>query len=136
MAKRTMAKRGLEMGNLSVRIKNGSWLFISNLLHKIGDISPWFVRKLIFQIQGLSFLKLNCFLKFHRTVCVDKPLLAYEAEDRGCAFSGVDFGIRRHSWEPLLIPLEYTTTIECWGRVFGSGLQNDEPCSFFVQVSR
>eukprot|EP00927_Polykrikos_kofoidii_P039369 TRINITY_DN33775_c0_g1_i1.p1 TRINITY_DN33775_c0_g1~~TRINITY_DN33775_c0_g1_i1.p1 ORF type:complete len:905 (+),score=163.00 TRINITY_DN33775_c0_g1_i1:40-2715(+) len=63
-------------------------------------------------------------------VCVDLPDLAEEAEYRGCRFEGIDIGIRKtESQTYLRLPLKYTETIEHWGRVFGSGLQNDEPFS-------
>lgn len=69
-------------------------------------------------------------------ICVDLPYLAEEAKYRGCSFEGVDIGIRKTESQPhLRLPLQYTDTIETWGRVFGSGLQNDEPCSVLYSYS-
>lgn len=78
----------------------------------------------------VDLLNLGC------DVCIDLPDLAEEAEHRGCRFEGIDIGIRKIVSQPYLrLPLEYTDTIESWGRVFGSGLQNDEPYSVLYSHS-
>jgi len=57
------------MARTLFRIKIGSWLFLTNFLHSVGNASPWFIRRFIFQIQGLKcgkgvFIDHGVFIKY------------------------------------------------------------------------
>mmetsp|Transcript_42849 Transcript_42849/g.82013 ORF Transcript_42849/g.82013 Transcript_42849/m.82013 type:complete len:896 (+) Transcript_42849:82-2769(+) len=104
-------------------------------LYDMLDVDGIVVTNMFFAVTPLGQVGvLEDLLERGYDVCVDLPDLAEKAEYRGCRFEGIDIGIRKTESQPhLRLPLKYTDTIEIWGRVFGSGLQNDEPYS--VQYS-